>query len=334
LDYRCLESGTPMPTFDWSSYAGSLDWLPKRTAFLTIYGSHAYGLATETSDVDLKGFAIPPAEYFHGFLRKFEQAESRNPDMTIFDIRKFVQLAADCNPSVIEILWVDESEIIQINRFGRMLLDNREKFLSQKAKWTFCGYSMAQLKRIKVHRKYLLHPPTHKPTRSEFGLPETSIISKDIMGAIQNLEDKNVIAAHEDEFGPAVMAAYQRERSYHNSLREWQQYENWKTTRNPARAALEAKYSIDTKHAMHLVRLMRMCREILAEGRVVVKRPDRDELLAIRNGAWTYEQIVEWAERQDVELTELADRSPLPHAPDRNFLQELCCQIVDGALRE
>jgi hypothetical protein len=29
--------------------------------------------------------------------------------------------------------------------------------------------------------------------------------------------------------------------------------------------------------------------EILTQGKVIVKRPDREEILAIKNGAWSYE---------------------------------------------
>jgi len=45
---------------------------------------------------------------------------------------------------------------------------------------------------------------------------------------------------------------------------------------------LEAKFGFDTKHAMHLIRLLRMAREILETGVVHVKRPDAEELSAIR----------------------------------------------------
>jgi len=41
---------------------------------------------------------------------------------------------------------------------------------------------------------------------------------------------------------------------------------------------------------------MRICREILSTGQVIVKRPDCDELLAIRDGAWQYERLLSWAE--------------------------------------
>jgi hypothetical protein len=71
-----------------------------------------------------------------------------------------------------------------------------------------------------------------------------------------------------------------------------------------------------------------MCREILAEGIVRVKRPDAEELKAIREGAWTYDRMVEWADQQDAELIEIAKTSTLPKAPDRNKLDDLCQEIV------
>lgn len=84
----------------------------------------------------------------------------------------------------------------------------------------------------------------------------------------------------------------------------------------------------NTKHGMHLVRLMRMCREILTEGVVHVRREDADELCAIREGAWDYDKLVGWAEDQDIELIEVANKSPLPKAPDRRSLDQLCQEIV------
>jgi hypothetical protein len=89
----------------------------------------------------------------------------------------------------------------------------------------------------------------------------------------------------------------------------------------------------NSKHGMHLVRLMKMCKEILETGKVQVKRPDREELLAIRNGAWSYEQLLAWAEAAEKEMDELYRSSPLPHAPDRKALDALCVELVEASLR-
>lgn len=321
--------------FDWSKYKGNLPWLERNTILLTLTGSHAYGLATETSDYDWRGVAVPPKAYFTGYMQKFEQADKGfdGTDCAIYGIQKFFELAANANPNIIEILWTDIEDTAVCNKFGILVKAVREAFLSRKVKHTFSGYAIAQLKRIKTHRKWLLDPPEDKPTRAAFGLPETSILSADIMGAIKALEDRQSPRIDTVEigarFGPEVMHAYQRERAYHNALTQWHQYENWKKTRNPARAALEAENGYDTKHGMHLVRLMRMGEEILSRGEVLVKRPDREELLEIRGGAWSYDRIVGYAEEMDAKLGELEKTSHLPHSPNRAWLDGACQQIVE-----
>lgn len=314
-------------------YKGQVDWLPEATILLVRHGSQAYGTDTPESDLDIKGVAVPPKRYFTGFLHRFEQAEQKGTDeqddLTIFDIRKFCQLAADCNPNIIEVLWVDSDDVIHADAFGKWLMQHRGDFLSQKAKHTFSGYAVAQLKRIKTHRQWLLDPPKEQPLRATFGLPETTLVSKDQMGVIQSFEEKGNCDL-DAQFGSNVMEVYRKERSYHNALTRWNQYQLWKKTRNPKRAALEEKFGYDCKHGMHLVRLMRMCREVLTTGQVIVRRPDAGELLSIRNGAWPYDRLVEWAEAQDAEMDELLKTSPLPHAPDRVAIDKLCRDIVES----
>ncbi len=111
-------------------------------------------------------------------------------------------------------------------------------------------------------------------------------------------------------------------------MSDWEKYHIWKRTRNAARAELEAKYGYDTKHGGHLIRLMRMCKEILEGNGVLVKRPDAQEILEIRNGAWSYERLIEEANRLERECDELYKTSSLPHKPDIHKLNDLCVEIV------
>jgi hypothetical protein len=83
---------------------------------------------------------------------------------------------------------------------------------------------------------------------------------------------------------------------------------------------------------MHLIRLMKMCKEILVSGKVVVKRHDRDELLAIRSGTWTYDEIVEYAETLDIECEELYKTSSLRKEPDRVMLDNKLVDITERYL--
>jgi predicted nucleotidyltransferase len=42
------------------------------------------------SDTDYRGVCVAPPEYYLGALSHFEQAESRDPDFTVFDVKKFI----------------------------------------------------------------------------------------------------------------------------------------------------------------------------------------------------------------------------------------------------
>jgi uncharacterized protein len=355
----------------FAPFRSSLPWLAERTIYLTRHGSQAYGTSLPSSDLDVKGVAIAPAPYYLGFLQRFEQAESHEPDVVIFELRKLMSLAAECNPSLIEVLWTDEEDHLLVTPAGRELLDARAAFLSRKARHTFAGYALSQLKRIATHHRWLTLPPQAPPTRAEHGLPERTLLPKEQLLAAESaihrkLDEWEVDLEPLDEAGKISFRAkvarlfaelslasdetrhraagrtlgyddnflllLDRERAYRARQREWEQFQSWQKNRNPARAALEAKFGYDTKHALHLVRLMRMCREILSLGKVIVKRPDREELLAIRAGAWSYDQLVSWAQSEDEALGELARTSPLPHAPDRPALDALCVRLVERAL--
>lgn len=359
-------------SFNWSCYTGNLKWLPVRTIYLVRHGSHAYGTNIEGSDEDFRGIAVAPSAYYLGALSHFEQAEQKEPDFVVFDLRKFVQLASQCNPNIIEVLFVDDADVLHADSFGWRLRQERELFLTRRARHTFSGYAASQLKRIRTHHRWLKNPPISPPTRAEHGLPEKTLIPADHLAAaeaairaqldewaprfldeldpgartaVSNRMAEHLatldVAMHEDLWPGAarvvglsdnMIELLAREKRYTSAKREWDNYQTWKRQRNPVRAALEQRFGYDTKHAGHLVRLLRMCREILETGRVLVKRPDADELRAIRGGAWTYEKLVEWAENEDRELQAVAERSRLPTAPDPERIDLLCSSIIARAL--
>jgi len=264
-----------------------LPWLLDRTIYVTRAGSHCYGLNTPQSDLDVRGIAIPPKEYFMGYLKHFEQADkfqNSELDACIYDLRKFIELAAACNPNVIEMLWTDPSDHLYVTPLGEKLLANRDLFLSKKARFTFMGYAIAQLKRIKTHRKWILDPPTQAPLRSDYGLNHDTTIPKDQLSAVQaevakqldrwnddpgidmeqstkiaireylslylaelKISDENRFEASARKLGmdENFIAYLQKERSFNVAKQQWEQFNNWKDTRNAKRAELERKYHYD-----------------------------------------------------------------------------------------
>jgi predicted nucleotidyltransferase len=302
--------------------------LKQRAIYVTRHGSHAYGLNTATSDLDIKGVLIAEPRHYLGFLNRVEQIEEHAPnDLVIYELAKFFRLASDCNPNIIEVLHTDPSDVLYINGYGEDLRKMKDAFLSQKAKHTFSGYAMAQLKRMRNHHEWMKNPPAPPKDRSDLGLPS----NKNWCDGFDLLDAQKV---------PFTLSLEQQEgwlieQAWREDSRKWANYQEWLAGRNPARHANEVKFGYDTKHGMHLVRLLRMGTEILTTGKVLVKRPDAEELLAIRNnGLLTYEEIVAYAESMDSALTGLynSGTSPLPKEPDRKALDELCVRMIQHAV--
>jgi predicted nucleotidyltransferase len=93
----------------------SPNWLEQRTILICITGSHAYGTNVEGSDLDYRGVAIPPEEYYFGLktFNEFNTTGGNNfknkkddVDIAIAHINKFVMDAMAGVPNNIEILFV------------------------------------------------------------------------------------------------------------------------------------------------------------------------------------------------------------------------------------
>jgi predicted nucleotidyltransferase len=300
------------------------------------HGSHAYGLNVEGSDLDVKGICIPPKEYYFGFAKNFDQhieesSKGYPEDLVIYSLSKFAKLASECNPNIIECLYGDDEDILFINEYGEALRSFRDNFLSLKARYTFAGFAHSQLKRIKTHRNWLLNPPKQPPSRKEFGLSDQHKVSKSELGAFDALMDKQQFADLSNE----ALSLFSRERAYKNMATQWEQYQNWKATRNPVRAAMEAESGFDRKHGSHLIRLLRMCHEIMDLGKVIVRRPDREELLAIKNGQVSYEALIQEAEELEAKCAVLYETSQaLPKHPDINKIDAFVVDLTERYLSE
>ena len=126
----------------------NISYVENRTIFECIVGSQAYGTNNELSDLDYSGVMIPGKEYFLG-LKNFEQFQGyENLDKTIYDIRKALNLIADNNPNMLDLLYTPERCVVKTTKYWEKVLEHRDLFISKKCKFTYAGYSFAQIKRI------------------------------------------------------------------------------------------------------------------------------------------------------------------------------------------
>lgn len=275
----------------------------------------------------------------------------------VYDFRKFVRLCLNMNPTMVECLFVRDEEVRITSPVAEALREIAPEFLSTKAKWTYSGYAADQLGRIERHRRWLFEPPTAQPKREDFDLPPGPFMNKSERGALaevvkihkdrlanffgEDFEDENHAFMDDllnlaQTFCLSEKASFllQQEKSFEKAMLDWQKYQRWLKDRNPERAELEKKFGYDTKHAAHLVRLLRMGNEVLRTGKINVYRSeDAQELLDIRKGTMSYEELIEYAGRLNRELDDFyrSGQSPLPAKPNLEKIENFC---IEWTMRE
>jgi predicted nucleotidyltransferase len=143
-------------------------WLPANIHYEVITGSVAYAVSSDTSDMDIVGFAIPPKEDIFPHLRgeimgfgrqkqRFEQwqqhhvkddSDRQEYDFTIYSIVKFFNLVMENNPNMVDTLFTPQRCVLFCSPIAQMVRDNRKMFLHKGSYHKFRGYSYAQLNKI------------------------------------------------------------------------------------------------------------------------------------------------------------------------------------------
>lgn len=113
-----------------------------------IVSSHAYGLNTPESDIDIKGIFIYPTEKILSIHKGKETINQTAPDIEYHEVEKFISLACKCNPTILEMLFLDEYNILEPE--GQLLIDNKKLFLSQIIYKSYGGYALSQAKKLYI----------------------------------------------------------------------------------------------------------------------------------------------------------------------------------------
>lgn len=144
-------------------YKNSPSWVESSVKYLAIMGSHAYGCHSTSSDYDVYGFCIPPRDIvfpfennvniygFHHQPNNFKhfQAQEDDLDFSVYSIVRYFHLCMDCNPNMIDSMFVPDNCVVLSTPVSDLVRLNRKLFLSKKAWHTFKGYSYSQMEKMK-----------------------------------------------------------------------------------------------------------------------------------------------------------------------------------------
>lgn len=133
-----------------------------------VVGSNAYGTNIATSDVDMRGiYRIPISERL-SIISKEDEISDAKQDMKYYELGKFINLAKDCNPNIIEMLFLEPSFRVA-NNVGEHLLKNRHLFISKMAYPKHIGYAHSQIDKAKGQNKNCHNPqPEKMPCLEDF----------------------------------------------------------------------------------------------------------------------------------------------------------------------
>ena len=304
--------------------------LGKNIIFLTTGGSYAYGTNVETSDLDIRGIAVETSCEILG-SSSFEQFENRETDTVIYGLRKILKLMLNCNPNVLEMLGTKDEHIFICNKYGKMIKDNTNLFLSKRAIQSFGGYASAQLRRLQNALARDNYPQKEKEIHMLNTINTQIATMKDRYEVFskENLNiyiDKSKKEDFESELFIDVNFKHYPLRDFKNIYAEMSNVIKDYDKLNHRNSKKDTNHL--NKHAMHLIRLFLMGTEILeGKGINTYREKDREFLLKIRKGEFSYSEIFKMVNDYEKKFDYAAKNTCLKDEPDYDKAEELMISI-------
>lgn len=336
--------------------------------FRGIVGSHAYGTANAQSDVDMRGiFTVPSREYVRLASPPKQVSDERN-DRTYYSLLRFCELMAEANPTTLEMLYLPKDCVVKTTAAFEVLERNRDIFISQMAVDSHLGYAVSQIKKARGCNKRVWNPwPETPPEPEDYctfiadakkhpkPLKEAGVdlrtckaapIAKNVISDILAVYDFNVETGGVFRGGKPVVFDIPKEdadrrigilvfnkQAFESAKRQHHEYWDWKRNRNDARWVQQERGELDydAKNMMHLTRLLFSGENIVKNGEPIVRFDGEklETLLSIRRGEWTFDEIMEHAEKIQTEIE--SGKGRLRLVPDRERIDELMAEVMNVA---
>ena len=331
-----------------------------------IYGSRAFGLATEESDVDIRGVFVLPKKQFYG-LERLDQISDERSNELYWELDRFVALLLKNNPNALETLAVGHQHVLAKDvLFSELSVD---MFLSAQCYETFARYAGTQLKKARGLNKKIMQPVAEQRKGVlDFCYVLEGYGSKQLVKwlAARKVEQRHcglvriphihdsyaLFIGAEGEYGgiirgedsddvhtssipvsrePAAIMTFNKD-AYRKSCKAHQEYWAWVKNRNEVRyrTNIEAGKDFDTKNMMHVFRLIGMAEDIVRKKQIITERPEREDLLKIKRGERGYVDLLQEADTRLAILEDEYKRTDLPPEPDRQRALEVLFRIRDG----
>jgi hypothetical protein len=117
--------------------------------------------------------------------------------------------------------------------------------------------------------------------------------------------------------------------NYSNYCRAYNEYWEWMENRNESRYISVENHNkgYDGKHMMHCFRLLETGIDAAIHGELIVKRPNREWLLDVREGKFEYTDLIKLAEEKLQQMEEELSKSYLPDTVNNDDVDLLLLKL-------
>lgn len=334
--------------------------------FEVLAGSHSHGLATETSDRDIRFIYILPFDYLLKNKMQLDIHEDNN-NLEGYEITKFLSLLNINNPNVLEILFAPDDCILYKHPIFDILLNKKNSLLTKLCKNTFGEYSNTQILKARGLHKKIVNPMNEKRKtpldfcyfisgNASFSLKhflETNKYDQKYCGVVNVPHAKDLYAFYYSETIPYKGIIKEDESSndirlssipkeeqlighfsynkdgYIQHCKDHKEYLLWEKNRNPVRYNDNISHgkNYDSKNMAACHRLLDVALEI-GEGKGFnVRRSNREQLMKIKKGEYDYDLLISEADEKIKRLDEVYSKSTLPDKLDVKITDDILYEI-------
>ena len=296
------------------------------TIYLTLSGSYAYGTNKNGSDIDLRGVAVEQPQYLYG-LNTVEQFEELGTDTVIFGLKKYVSLCMSANPSALELMGTREDCIVHMTPEGKLLRENAGLFFSRCAISSFGNYASAQLRRLS---NALCHDSYDDAEQEGYLAATLSGQIEHFNRTYRPMGDSGMRIHLSEESAPQLLFDVKLDgyplRDFagiygeiNNIIKTYGKMNHRNRKKDDAHLY---------KHAMHLIRLLITGEDILlGRGIITYREREHDLLMDIRNGRYTFDEVMDMAKQHQKRFEQAAKDTSLPSQPNAAQVEALMWEI-------
>ncbi len=333
--------------------------------FECLSGSKAYGLDTPQSDTDLKGVFFLPKEQFFG-LEYTSQVSNETNDEVYYELGRFVELLYKNNPNILELLasppecvlykhpLMDKiqlemflsklcketfagyalTQIRKARGYKKKVVNPMEK--ERKNVLDFC-YTMDNYQSVLV-KDWLEKNNLQQESCGLSSIPHAKGMyalfydSTNQLGyhGIAPKESANEVSLSSIPKGEKAIAyLFWNIEAYSLYCKEYKEYWDWVAERNDNRYQTNLNHgkNYDSKNMMHTIRLLQVAEEIMRDGKLQVKRPNRTELLDIKSGNKDYDELLVKADQLMKSIESYCETSSLQESPDKDLIESVLVEM-------